>query len=156
MGEHGVEELLAQLAHLAREAGAAERVGVAHGAEVRGAPEERGRSGAVGERRPERLVEQDRREREESRVGGGDLEEGVGEGVAPLGGDARGGGVEVDQILVLDRAERADEAAVDLRLGQRAREGLEDRRAELKTLRGNSRLKNVASHFSYCEDAGST
>ncbi len=73
---------------------------VAHGAEVGGAPEQSGRGGAVGERGAEGLVEQDRRERGEARVRGGDLKEGVGEGVAPLGADARGGGVEIDEVLV--------------------------------------------------------
>ena len=58
------------------------------------------------------------------------------------------------QVVVADGAERLDEAAVDLRLGQRAGSGSTIGGAGGRRSRGNSRVKNVASHFSNCDGGG--
>ena len=71
-------------------------------------------------------------------------------------GGPPGGGPQLAEQSGVEHAERLAEPVVDLRLGERARQRLEDRLAQVKTLSGNSKLKNVASHFSYCVAAGST
>ena len=61
------------------------------------------------------------------------------------------------EVVVGVGAERAAQPGVDLVLRQRAGQRLEQAaRRSWNTLRGNSRLKNVHSHFSYCDAAGST
>ena len=83
---------------------------------MRRAPQDRRRRGAVGQRRAERAVEHDRRERAEVRVGRGRLEERGGERLAARPRPRRAAA----RVGVGQRAERLDEPGVDLGLGQHA------------------------------------
>ena len=74
------------------------------------------------------------------------------ERVGELGPALRGGRVQRREVVVGVARRAPAPAGVDLRLGQRAGQRLEQRAAELEVRsRGNSRLKNVASHFSNCD-----
>ena len=126
--EDRVEERLALRDRIAVEARAPQRLGVGARAVVREPPDHRGRRGAVGQRLAERLVEHHRRERRELRIRAERREEGAREGRATL----RRRVAQRREIGLVERAHRLQQARVDLGLGQRARQRLEQRRAQVE------------------------
>ena len=152
--EDRLEERLAERRALAGEAGAPHRVGIAHRAGVRRAPQQRRGFVALAERRAERLVEDDRRQRGEVGPLAHRLQERLREGGAALAAAAACSGARSSS------RERADARAPGgggspARRACRAAARSSGARS-WKTLRGNSSVKNVASHFSNCDEAGST
>ena len=58
------------------------------------------------------------------------------------------------EVVVAERAQCAAESAVDLGLGQRAFQRLEELVPQLEDVSGKPPPKKVASTFSYCDEPG--
>ena len=149
VGEHRVEERVA--VGVTR---ALHRLGVGQEARLREAPHRGGAFAALAQRRAERLVEHDR---SESARGAAARPSPSGTRRRTRRGPSRGGRVQPGEVVVgVARRARAPAGG-----GSRARAacpaaGRRSARGAGSTLSGNSSVKNVASHFSYCDAAGST
>ena len=150
--EDGVEQRLA-----GRRSGAEpsplDRVRERLGAAVRRRPQDGRSRRVVGQRRTERPVEHDRRQPAELRLGGDGGEERLGE---PSPGSRRpppaaGAGRPRSPLRGLRTAERGSPVRPACPGAARGAAGGGGRRSH-----GKSKLKNVASHFSNCDAAGST
>lgn len=152
LGEHGFEQRVAEGRAFAPQACAAHRFRVGRGAHLRGCPQCGGGLRPVRQRRSERLIEDDGGDHGELRALRQAGSESFVVTVQTLPRSLRQPG----EVIVMQRAERADEPAVDLRLGERAVGRGDDGMAEVEDVVRELDVENVHSCFSYWVSAGST
>ena len=117
-----VEQRLARLEAVTVEAGTLHAFGEVEGAAVGGSPQDRGTGSAVGQRRAERAIEHHGRHGTDGGVGRRRREEGLGErGAAECCRGPKG-----RELGIGERPHGFDETGMDLRLGQGARQRVED------------------------------